>query len=342
MLARVEQVARRYPHSTALIGFGLLTLLFYAPIVLGLRTFPDGDFTHHFLPFSLFQQQALHNGALPLWNPYTYAGHPFLADTQAAVFYPLSNLLLLLSWPWTAAGPRLYFLQVEAILQVALAGFFVYLLVQELTRQRAAGFIAGCCFAFSGYLTGYPLLQLAVLRTAIWLPLLLWLLQRAFDEPQRWRWWLWAGVVAGVMIFAGHPQTWLYALYTVAAYSLLRLVYALRTPASPSHGMRAPGYAVAGLLASALVALGLAAAQLLPSLEFVGLSVRANVNYAFVSGGFPWQDSWQLLLPGVLTEYSPLYIGVVGLFLAIVGSGAWLAGRRRPSGTQPAPILQTP
>ena len=112
-----------------------LTALFYAPILLGLRTFPDGDFTHHFLPFSLFQQGELLAGRLPVWNPYTYGGHPFLADVQAAVFYPLSNLVLGLTLPWRDPGARLYFLQVEAIVQVALAGFFTYLLLPRVDRQ---------------------------------------------------------------------------------------------------------------------------------------------------------------------------------------------------------------
>ena len=77
-----------------------------------------------------------------------------------------------------------------------------------------------------------------------------------------------------------------------------------------------------GLLAAAALAGGLAAPQLLPSLEYVQQSVRANVDYAYVSGGFPLQDTWQLLLPGVLTEYSPLYIGAVGLGLSFVAAGA--------------------
>ncbi len=102
---------RSTPHRTRLrargwavvAGFVGLAALFYAPIVLGLRTFPDGDFTHHFLPFSLFLQDEVLAGRLPLWNPYTYGGHPFLADVQAAVFYPVSNALLGLTLPWT--GP---------------------------------------------------------------------------------------------------------------------------------------------------------------------------------------------------------------------------------------------
>jgi hypothetical protein len=57
------------------------------------------------------------------------------------------------------------------------------------------------------------------------------------------------------------------------------------------------------------------------------LSVRAQVDYAFVSGGLPLQDTWQLLLPGVLTHFSPLYIGVVGLGLAGLALGDRLVGQ---------------
>ena len=315
-----------------------LAALFYAPLLLGLRTFPDGDFTHHFLSFSLFQQQELLSGRLPLWNPYTYGGHPFLADVQAAVFYPLSNLFLGLTLPWTDAGVRLYFLQVEAVAQVALAGFFTWLLAAQLTGSRWAGVVAGLCFAFSGYLTGYPPVQLAVLRTAIWLPLLLWLLLRAVNEPQRWRWWIGAGVTAAVAFVAGHSQTFLYIVYCAAAWLLLLIVLRRR-----SLGGREWAALLLGLLGSGLLAGGLSSVQLLPSLEFAGLSVRANVDYAYVAGGFPLQDGWQLLLPGVLTHYSPLYIGVIGLGLACLGALVALRGLPAAQGAaHPAAQASTP
>ena len=176
--------ARISPDLLAFLGYFALTAAFYAPLLLGLRSFPPGDFTDHFLPFSLFQRAELLAGRLPLWNPYTFSGHPFLADVQAAVFYPLSNLVLALTLPWSDPASRLYWLQIEAAIHVALAGCFTYLLARDLTRNRLAAFLAGCVFAFSGYLTGYPPLQLAVLRTAIWLPLILWLLRRAFDAPR--------------------------------------------------------------------------------------------------------------------------------------------------------------
>ena len=154
-------------------------------------------------------------------------------------------------------------------------------------------------------------MQLAVLRTAIWLPLLLWLLLRTVAEPRRWRWWIGTGVTIAVAFLAGHSQTFLYIAYTAAAWTVLLLALRWRSLTWPARGRLA-----LNLVASGLLAAGLSAAQLLPSVEFAGLSVRANVDYAFVAGGFPLQDTWQLLLPTVLTQYSPLYVGVIGLGLA--------------------------
>ena len=215
--------ARRRGRSWTLLAWipALLAATFYAPLLAGVYTFPDGDFTHHFLPFSLFQHDALRRGALPVWNPYTYGGHPFLADVQAAVFYPVSNLILLVTLPIEDAAARLYLLQVEAVAHVALAGSFMALLVTALTGRRAAGLVAGVSFAFSGYLTGYPPLQLAVLRTAIWLPLILWCVLRAWTARRGLLWWSGAGGTLALAFLAGHPQTFLYIVYALAAWLAL-------------------------------------------------------------------------------------------------------------------------
>lgn len=322
----------------------LMPLFFYAPHLFGLRTFPDGDFTHHFLPFSLFQQQSLFAGNLPRWNPYTYTGHPFLADVQSAVFYPLSNAFILIGVPFTRfsseAGHRLYFLQLEAVIHIALAACFTFLLLRELLHSTSqtgsipsghthiGSWIGGCAFALSGYLTGYPLLQLAVLRTAIWLPLVLFLLYRAIWTPNRWRWWIFAALAYATSFLAGHPQTFLHLSYVVAAWIAFLLVLFVRREHS-----RLSWTHLLGLLAFAGLAIGISATQILPSREFTELSVRAAVGYEYVSGGFPIQDCWQLLLPGVLTHFSPLYIGVIGIGFVFISLGVFGADRREQSGS---------
>lgn len=326
---------RRRPHARALLGYLALAAAFYAPILLGLRWFPTGDFTDHFLPFNVFQRAELLAGRLPVWNPFTFSGHPFLADIQAAVFYPVSNLVLGLTLPWSDLPSRLYWLEVEAVLHVALAGFFTYLLAHDLVRNRAAAFLAGCIFAFSGYLTGYPALQTAVLRTAIWLPLVLWCLGRAFAGRERWRWWIAAAVAYAVAFLGGHPQTFLYVSYCVAGWIVLLLVVDPRAAAPqgaqvgearalPTPVARLRGATIAQVLPKIVafyaIFLGLAAAQLWPSLEFTSLSVRANMDYASASGGFPLRDTWQMVTAGSVSQFSPLFVGLAALGLALLAA----------------------
>ena len=325
---RVHVTSRRLtPDTLAFLAYFALAALFYAPILTGLRVFPAGDFTEYFLPLSIFQRGEWLAGRLPLWNPFTYAGHPFLADVQAAVFYPVSNLLLALTLPWDSPAARLYWLQVEAIFHVALAGCFTYLLARDLLQDRRAAFLTCGVFAFSGYLTGYPPLQLAVLRTAIWLPLILWLLLRAFRAPERWRWWLAAALAYAVAFLAGHPQTFLFLSYAVAGWILALAIPVIRDWRDRRGRLPAGAY-LARAAIFYLLFLGLSAAQLWPSIEFMTLSVRVRVDYAFVSGGFPLRDTWQMLLPGIASFFSPLYVGLAALGLAIMGGQPHIEDRK--------------
>ena len=310
--ARGMGILQRRPHMAALAGFSVLAIVFYGGLVLGRRSFVEGDFNQHFLPFSLFLRNELLAARLPLWNPSTFAGHPFLADIQAAVFYPLSNLLLLATSAWSSPAARLYWLQVDAILHTALAGFFTYLLAQALTRRHIPALLAGCVFAFSGYLTSYPPLQLAVLRTAIWLPLLLWVLLTAVTHPQRWLTWIAASVVYATALFAGHPQTFMHLSYAIAGWLAVLLLAHRRRLALQWHAL------LVRIAMFYLISLGLGAVQWLPSLEFTRLSVRASAGYDFLSGGFLRSDTWQMLLPRLQTVFAPLFVGQVALDLAVL------------------------
>lgn len=117
-----------------------------------------------------------------------------------------------------------------------------------------------------------------------------------------------------IAFFAGHPQTFLYVSYVILAWIIVLLAGTARRGRVGIHWWRLLLW-VAGFY---LLFLALSAAQWWPSLEFTALSVRANVDYAFVSGGFPLQDTWQLLFPGVLTWFSPLYVSITGLALALL------------------------
>ena len=319
-------------------SYCVLAALFFAPYLLGLSAFAAGDFTRHYLPYSFFQQKTLLSGQLPVWNPHVNSGHPFLADTESAVFYPISNALLLLtSFSSTVVG-RLYWLQVEAVVHVLLGCSFTALLVHRLTESRLAGFAAGLVFGFSGYLTGYPPLQLGILRVAVWLPLILWLLLPARSGRLKWSRWLWACAGHAIAFFANHPQTFLFLTYTVGGWMLMLTVTQSRRRRLTENGSekgektgpfeRGRVFQHVGLIAAyAALLTCLTAAQLWPALEYTALSVRSARPFHELSSGFPAQDMWQLFVPRVLSLYSPLYVGIAALGLATVAVAALLCNR---------------
>jgi hypothetical protein len=344
-----------------ILVFAALVILFYwrilTPNPTDRQSFPPGDFYLQFWAFTTFDVRELSAGRLPLWNPYSFAGSPFWADVQAAVFYPPSLLTLLLSAPW---GFSAFALEIEAIAHFWLAAVFMYLFIRQITASRPAAIIASLTFTFSGYLTGYPSQQLAVLEADIWLPLILFFLHRANQQigerrtansesagelffilhPSSFIPLLLAGLAWGMTLLAGHPQSafiiicislayFLYLRFTI--YDLRFTIYDLRTSAKPRsgtplisslkpHALRFTLYALRFTLPALLfllTGLALAAIQFIPAVEYTLHSVRAEGTYDKMSGGFPLVDLIQFLLPGQISHYSPLYVGVVDLILAL-------------------------
>ena len=307
----------------------LLPLLFYwrifTPNALDRASFPAGDFADQFYAFAHFAYQELAQGRLPVWNPFTFAGHPFIADVQSAVFYPPSLTVMAVSA--LAGGFSLYALEWQAVLHVSLAGVLMFLFARrELCAAWPSGhnlrvpvlsaFIASLVFAFGGYLTSYPSQQLAILETDVWLPLVLLCVSVSLSRAA-WRGTILAGLFLGVALLAGHPQSLLFVWVVTLAYIVFH---------GRRHGLSWRALAFR-LLAIVLIAFGVSAIQWLPTLEFMQQSSRSSLTYDDYARGFELQDPLQLLLPGSVSVYSPLYVGIVPLALALCA--LWLP--RRPA-----------
>jgi len=314
---------------------GLCLFFFWrdlTPVVADRWSFAAGDFTQQFYAFARYEAARLQAGQLPLWNPYIYAGHPFVADIQAAVFYPLSLLTMLLT---AVKGFTYRALEMEAIAHFFLAALFTYLLARRLTRSRIGGLGAAIAFAFSGYLTSYPPLQLAILETQVWLPLILLLLDVAADRLERgaqWaasRWAVTAGLALGVALLAGHPQSGLLVGYAGLAFGLFRF-----WPRPSARQLSTWKWPLALLALFGLVGLGIAAIQLVPSWEFLRLSTRSVLPFDEAGSGFTPYDLLQPILPALGGTVPALYFGVLPLGLAILALTAVRRDEREPAASR--------
>lgn len=296
-------------HIVALCLLLLLWVIFfwrlYAPSAESQVVFPPGDFTVQFYGFSRYQADRVLDGELPLWNPYNNAGSPFAADPQAAVFYPPRWLSI---WLSGGNGWSVLDLQREVAAHYWLGSILMYAFLFFTTRHMPASVIGAVIFAYGGFLTGYPMLQVAVLLSTVWLPLVLLGILLSFRyEHWRYRGLGLGGIGLGLSILGGHPQTVLYVGYISLAY-LICMAY--RSRASLFDTVRS-----IVLLYGTGVGLGLV--QLLPAYKFLSLATRdAAFSYPDKSAGFAFADLPSLIWPTV-DGWVPLYAGVAGLVLAL-------------------------
>ncbi len=308
---------RKHPHLAPLLLWTAVCFLFFSTIILAASHLAESDLLIQFHTFGRFQAREMLAGRLPLWSSGSYAGFPFAADTQAAVFYPLRWITILLS---ASRDFPYYALEMEGLFHSWLLGLFTYGLAYNITRSRAAGMFAAIAFSLGGYITSYPLMQLAILETIIWLPLILLLLRRGVQSRHPVRWITAAGLVLGFSFLAGHPQSFLHISYLAAFYYLF-LTMRARWERRWIIGLGALIMSIALLIPSAAV---------LPALQYMQSSTRSDVSYAFVAKGFALLDYLQLIVPGQITLWSPMYVGVPTMIFVVF---AWLF---RPHADAPA------
>lgn len=310
-----------------LILLGLCLLFFWrvlTPRVVDRWIFEPGDFAIQYYFPSSYLSQRLTSGSVPLWQDYAFAGHPFAADIQNGAFYPprLLNVLLHPGVQLTYRG-----LELEVFFHFLLIISGCYLLARRLIGNRYGGLLAAIIFTFGGYLTSYPPLQMNFLESQAWLPLILlfweiaatrWSQSRSLSAES---WAIAAGLLWGVSILGGSAQSSVIMFYGVLAFAFFRLL-------SIGKATWRKTLTMLGFVASyVLVGCGVAAIQLLPTVEMLPLSMRASIGFEEAGRGFTPYDLLQLLYPAVGGQFQALYVGVLAIGLTTL---AVLVVRRDP------------
>ncbi len=334
----------------------LLAVLFLAASALVLHreglfggpAFYESDTRLFYFPLADWVGEQLRTGVYPLWLPGIFTGYPIFADGELGLLYlPQVALLLLLPTPLAMVWLR--------VLHTVLAGAFMHLFLRTLRLGPLASLGGALVFAFGSFVTA-QLQHENVIRSAIWLPLVLTLAERALRATgRRALGWAALAVLAFAQSALGlHVQPVLMLALTLGAYALFR---ALAGWPAALGVRRAPLWAPAarqgerrlarlrwplGLpLGIILGGLAVAAAQWLPLAEWARASFRAGgVSYEFASAFalapeslatllFPYffrlpdNATWWTLWQQWETE---LYAGIPTLALAVVGV---LMSRRR-------------
>ena len=273
-----------------------LVFLFFREILLG-NAYLWEDFIYHNYPVRNFAATSMAMGELPLWNPYTFNGMPFLADIQTTVFYLPCTFLALFVRDGTLHS---YWLELVVILHYLLAGAGMFYLAKSFsvrqapnTSGQAAALFAGAAYMLSGFMITHAIHQ-QIITLVAWYPLILLLFRKAILTPQ-WKWVFLSGLVLGHSIFAGYPQLSLYFYVFLFAYFLFEVLSTYKGAALASRPV-----IIVAIKAALIVVISVAVAmvQLLPTIELSDLSQRAQITYEkSTEGSLAWSQLLTFLFP---------------------------------------------
>lgn len=299
----------RRPGLVDLAMMGILVLavvvLFWRAVLLQ-GTFFVQDMMFQNYPFRDFFSQALKGGHLPLWDPAINCGFPLFAEGQAGILYPPNLISAFLLATHVA-------LNYSIVIHLMLAGVGAYGLLRSFGAVPGAALLAGLCYGCGGYLV-VRATSPNYLAVCAWLPVLLTFLELAAARRE-WIWLPLAGGVLGLQLLAGHPQAAVYGLVAAVAFGLYRGLVV-------KAGWR---FLVATAVGVPALGLGLAAAQVLPTAELVGLTPRGSgLRWEeFASMSLPPERLLSLFLPNAFGNdaYGTYWGGEAGFFIQLCAYG---------------------
>src|SRR5262245_34148720 len=152
------------------------------------------DPTDMYITRDYFVVQAYQDGELPLWNPYTMAGHPIYADGVTRIFSPSLLFYTFLDLPLGYTVARLC--------ELGLGAIFLYWFLVGIRVRPCGALLGALVFAFSSH-SMLHLIGLGWWGGLMWLPLILLLIDRAITGSSSSYATL-AGIVLAVQIYCGY------------------------------------------------------------------------------------------------------------------------------------------
>jgi hypothetical protein len=268
-------------------GYIVLLLLVTCPgVVFGTQSFFYRDFGLFSYPVANYHRESFWHGEVPLWNPLSNFGIPFLAQWNTMALYPFSLFYMVLPMPWA--------LNIFCLAHLVLAGVSMYFLANRWVGNRLAASVAGLVFAWNG-LSVHSIMWTSNLAALAWMPLVILLVERAWREGGRRI--FGAALVGGIQMLTGSPEI---ILLTWLVLAVMFIGEAWHKP----QGMVVSLKRLCGMI---LMVAGLSAAQILPFLDLLLHSER-NSSFSNNAWAMPVWGWANFVVP--LFHSSPSMMGV--------------------------------
>lgn len=242
---------------------------------------------------------------LPLWNPYMLCGNPLFAAIDLGIGYPL--------YIFDFFMPAAKAVKWDFLLHISLGGIFMYLFLKSLNLTCFGAIIGAITFMLGGYMQS-SMCPPDLWVSTIYTPLIFFLFELGLKRERK-IFIVLGGMALALQLLYGIPQ---FAYYTLLALFLYAIYYSL---ARASAGRFMPILYFIGLT---FLGFCLSAFQLIPTYEYYLQSAKYHFQLAGdasqLGAMFPHAI---LFFIGVADKYTSGFIGITGLFLALIGIFFW-------------------
>ena len=121
---------------------GAFLFLFFPTVFLGINSFFYRDFGSLAYPIIHYQKESFLSGEIPLWNPLSHCGIPFLAQWGTMTLYPPSLFYIFLPSPWS--------LNVFCLLHLIFGAVGMYLFARRWINDDFPALFSAVAFVFNG------------------------------------------------------------------------------------------------------------------------------------------------------------------------------------------------
>ncbi len=224
-------------------------------------------------PYQVLLNGALKSNDFPLWDPYSFTGHPLFTNGQNLLLYLPRTLLSLVTTP-TKAHDLL------VVSHMLLVGLTMFLLLSGIRISFVASLFGGIAWMLNSFTFVWLPFE-SILAVAAGLPLALLLLRRTVrlrSLPTG----IWLGIVMALMFFGGQVLFVEFAFAAIACYGAYLLFRRSRRASRSASRLGLIGIAGYGIVLAipAVVAAGLIAIQLIPTWEMVQTLDRSAMTYS--------------------------------------------------------------
>ena len=228
------------------------------------------DSKNHFYPMFRFLGEQMASGAIPLWNPYHFSGHPTAADPQSLLFSPT---MLALAYLAPRASMQLFDAAIMAHLTFGGLGI---LLVFRRRGWLPMGAILGAAIFILGASASSRLQHTGMILSYSFFPWALWALETALAK-RSYLYGLVFGVFAALMAQGRDQVAYLFCLWLIAA-----LVYEVFCAQNRLSYLR---QRIGLIVFMGAIGATLLAIPILLTLQFLGQSNRPNIAFGVAAEG---------------------------------------------------------